>query len=148
MKLMHNQSSPANKARLLSVSAPHTTSWLSVITLTSLALHDPIEFRVAVKWLLGLHTSQGYQCGFCPAHSLDPLGHHALTCKCRGDVISRHNALRDTLARFLHRAYAAIEVEAGAGSFLTIHSHNLLIFSCSIGNMEGPLPWTSLLSHR
>ena len=138
---MHNQSSPANKARLLSVSAPHTTSWLSVITLTSLALHDPIEFRVAVKWLLGLDTSQGYQCGFCPAHSLDPLGHHALTCKCEGDVISRHNALRDTLARFLHRSYAA-------GSFLTIHSHNLLIFSCSIGNMEGPLPWTSLLSHR
>ena len=111
---MHNQSSPANKARLLSVSAPHTTSWLSVITLTSLALHDPIEFRVAVKWLLGLDTSQGYQCGFCPAHSLDPLGHHALTCKCGGDVISRHNALRDTLARFLQRAYAAIEVEAGA----------------------------------
>ncbi|KAL5479517.1 hypothetical protein EMCRGX_G023044 [Ephydatia muelleri] len=38
-------------------------------------------FRVAVKWWLGLDTSQGYQCAFCPAHSLEPLGHHALTGK-------------------------------------------------------------------
>ena len=41
-------------------------------------------FRVAVKWWLGLDTSQGYQCAFCPAHSLEPLGHHALTGKCGG----------------------------------------------------------------
>ena len=94
------------------------TSWLSVISSTSLALHlDPIEFRVVVKWWLGLDTSQGSQCAFCPAHSLDPLGHHALTCKCGDDVITRHNALRDTVALFLHRAHASIEVEAGAGLF-------------------------------
>ena len=104
---LFDQSSPANKARLLSVSAPHVTSWLSVIPSTSLALHlDPIEFRVAVKWWLGLDTSQDSQCAFCPAHSLNPLGHHALTYKCGVDVTSRHNALRDTLAHFLHRAHA------------------------------------------
>ena len=57
-QVLFDQSSPANKARLLSVSAPHATSWLSVIPSTSLALHlDPIEFRVAVKWWLGLDTS-------------------------------------------------------------------------------------------
>ncbi|KAL5516106.1 hypothetical protein EMCRGX_G001377 [Ephydatia muelleri] len=93
---LFNQSSPANKARLLSVSAPYATSWLSVIPSTSQGLHlDPIEFRVTVKWWLGLDTSQGSQCAFCPAHSLDPLGHHAITCKCGGEVL-RHNALRDT----------------------------------------------------
>ena len=44
-QVLFDQSSPANKARLLSVSAPHATSWLSVIPSTSLALHlDPIEF--------------------------------------------------------------------------------------------------------
>ena len=93
---LFDRSPPANKARLLSVSAPHATSWLSVIPSTSQGLHlDPIEFRVAVKWWLGLDTSQGSQCAFCPAHSLDdPLGHHALTCKCGGDVVLRHNALR------------------------------------------------------
>eukprot|EP00731_Ephydatia_muelleri_P005873 Em0003g121a len=79
---LFDRSSPANKARLLSVSAPHATSWLSVIPSTSQGLNlDPIEFRVAVKWWLGLDTFQGSQCAFCPAHSLDPLGHHALTCK-------------------------------------------------------------------
>ena len=45
-----------------------------VIPSTSQRLHlDPIEFRVAVNWWLGLDTSQGSQCAFCPAHSLDPL---------------------------------------------------------------------------
>ena len=28
-------------------------------------------------------------------HQLDPLGHHAVTCKEGGDVVMRHNALRD-----------------------------------------------------
>ena len=51
------------------------------------------------------------------AHSLDPLGHHALTCKCGGDVVLRHYALRDTLVHFLHRAHASVQVEAGAGLF-------------------------------
>ena len=115
---LFDRSSPANKARLLSVSAPHATSWLSVIPSTSQGLHlDPIEFRVAVKWWLGLDTSQGSQCAFCPAHSLDPLGHHALTCKCGGDAVLRHNALRDTLVHFLHRAHASVQVEVGAGLF-------------------------------
>ena len=89
---LFDRSIPANKARLLSVSAPHATSWLSGIPSTSQGLHlDPIDFRVAVKWWLGQDTSQGSQCSFCPAHSLDPLGHHALTCKCGGDVVLRHN---------------------------------------------------------
>eukprot|EP00731_Ephydatia_muelleri_P002754 Em0001g2754a len=115
---LFDRSSPANKARLLSVSAPHATSWLSVIPSTSQGLHlDPIEFRVAVKWWLGLDTSQGSQCAFCPAHSLDPLRHHTLTCKCGGDVVLRHNALRDTLVHFLHRAHASVQVEVGAGLF-------------------------------
>ncbi|KAL5497540.1 hypothetical protein EMCRGX_G014028 [Ephydatia muelleri] len=114
----HNWSPSVARARLLSVSAPHATSWLSVIPSTSQGLHlDPIEFRVAVKWWLGLDTSQGSQCAFCPAHSLDPLGHHALTCKCGGDAVLRHNALRDTLVHFLHRAHASVQVEVGAGLF-------------------------------
>ena len=29
---------------------------------------------------------------------LDPLGHHATTCKCGGDVVFCHNKLRDILA--------------------------------------------------
>ena len=39
------------------------------------------------------------------------------SCKCGGDVVLRHNALRDTLVHFLHRAHASVQVEAGAGLF-------------------------------
>ena len=107
---LFDQSSPANKARLPSVSASHATSWLSVIPSTSLALHlDPIEFRVAVKWWLAYITPRilGVLSAL-PTVWTDPLGHHALPCKCEGDVISHHNALRDTLAHFLHCAHASI----------------------------------------
>ena len=34
-----------------------------------------------------------------------------------GDVVLRHNALRDTLVHFLHRAHASVQVEVGAGLF-------------------------------
>ena len=85
-------------------------------------------------WWLGLDSSLGSQCAFCPAHSLDPLGHHTLTCKCGGDIVLCHNVL---LSKF----------KPALGSFPTICSHNLPIFCCRIGTLGGPLPWTSPLSH-
>ena len=81
------QSSPADRARLLSVSSPHAASWVSVIPSEGLGLHlQPSEFQVAIKWWLGLDTSGGSICPLCPGKVLDPLGHHALTCKRGGDV--------------------------------------------------------------
>ena len=45
------QSSPADRARLLSVSSPHAASWVSVIPSEGLGLHlQPSEFQVAIKW--------------------------------------------------------------------------------------------------
>ncbi|KAL5506359.1 hypothetical protein EMCRGX_G007981 [Ephydatia muelleri] len=48
-----------------------------------------------------------------PWQCLDPLGHHATTCKRGGDVVVRHNTLRDVLAETCHRAHLGIQVEAG-----------------------------------
>ena len=48
-------SSPANKARILSVSAPHAGSWISAIPSTGLALHlDPADVRLLLDggWVL------------------------------------------------------------------------------------------------
>eukprot|EP00731_Ephydatia_muelleri_P019698 Em0012g523a len=86
-------SSPAQCARLLSVSSPHSSAWLHT---PQLNLHlEPPEFQVALKWWLGMDTSQNACCAFCPSHALDPLDNHALTCKSGGDLIVyiRHNAL-------------------------------------------------------
>ena len=57
----------ADKARLLSTSAPHAASWLSVVPSVGLGLYlDPNELQIAVKWWLGLDTSRGSSCALCP----------------------------------------------------------------------------------
>eukprot|EP00731_Ephydatia_muelleri_P038407 Em0749g1a len=47
--------------------------------------------------------------------TLDPLGHHAATCKCGGDAVLRHNKLRDILVESFHLAHIHVQVEAGSG---------------------------------
>ena len=92
-KSLLESSSPA---RLLSVSAPHAASWLSVIPSVGLGLHlESNEYQVALRWWLGLDTSGGVMCPFCPEITLVSLGHHAVTCRHGGDVVIRHNLLRD-----------------------------------------------------
>ncbi|KAL5516253.1 hypothetical protein EMCRGX_G001539 [Ephydatia muelleri] len=80
-------SSPANRARLLSISSRHAASWLTVVPSPGLNLHlEPNEFQIAVKWWLGMDVSFGSCCPHCPDHRLDPLGHHALTACLGGQV--------------------------------------------------------------
>ena len=42
-----------------------------------------------------MDLAQGLNCTFCPSLALDSLGHHAITCKHGGDVVSCYNKLRD-----------------------------------------------------
>eukprot|EP00731_Ephydatia_muelleri_P004695 Em0002g871a len=122
--LMLENSSTADRARLLSVSSAHASSWLSVVPSQGLGLHlDPPVHQIAIKWWLGLDTSQRSQCALCPGIALDPLGHHAITCKRGGDVVTRHNTLRDVLAEICHRAHLGVQVEAG-NDLNADHSHN------------------------
>ena len=51
----------------------------------------------------------------CPENPLDPLGHHALTCKRGGDAVSRDNKLRDVVLQTCHRACTSAKAEAGSG---------------------------------
>ena len=105
LSLLSSSSSQVNKARILSVSAPHAGSWNSAIPSTGLDLHlDSAECQVALRWWLGLDTSGGSQCPLCPDIALDPLGHHAATCRHGGDLVTWHNRLRDTFANFCHWA--------------------------------------------
>ena len=72
-------SSPANKARLLSASAPHASSWLSVVPSVGQGLHlDPAEFQIAVMRWLCMNSSIQSVCPFYPNITLDPLGHRAV----------------------------------------------------------------------
>ena len=110
------QSSPANRASLLSVSSCQAASWLSVIPSVGLNLPlEPDEFQTALKWWQGIDTSLGSCCPHCPDHQLDPLGHHAVTCKGGGDVVLHHNSLWDVISQFCHRARLGGQLEVGCG---------------------------------
>ena len=53
-------SSTADRARLLSISSPHASAWISVVPSISLGLHfEPQEFNTALKWWLGVNPSVG-----------------------------------------------------------------------------------------
>ena len=92
-KLFDN-STPIDRACLLSISSPHASAWLSVTPSPSMSLHlEPSEFQVTIKWWLGIPVAQSQSCSQCNA-ALDAYGHHALCCKLGGDAVSHHNRLR------------------------------------------------------
>ena len=109
-------SSPANKAHLLSSSAAHASSWLSVVPSVGLGLHlDSSEFHTAVKWWLGMNSTARSSCPFCPDIALDPLGHHAVSCRHGGDVVIRHNRLRNIITDMCRCAHLSVRVEVDRG---------------------------------
>ncbi|KAL5464080.1 hypothetical protein EMCRGX_G033040 [Ephydatia muelleri] len=64
--ILLESSSPANRARLLSVAAPHASSWLSVVPSPGLGLHlESNEYQMAIWWWLGLDTSVRLMYPFC-----------------------------------------------------------------------------------
>ena len=134
---LFNMSSVADRARLLSISAPHFSSWLSVVPSEGHGLHfEPNQYNVALKWWLGLDTSCGSSCSLCPDSILDPLGHHASTCKRGGDAVHRHNLLRDVFAGSCRLAHLGVKVEVG-NNLTQDHDHtrpaDVLIHNWSLG---------------
>ena len=72
------------------------------------------EMQWSIKWWLGLPlTPEGEVCAYCPDKALD--AHHAVTCKFGGDVVARHNTLRNVNFEFCKRALLNPKLEAGAG---------------------------------
>ena len=112
-------SSPANKARLLSSSAAHASSWLSVVPSVGLGLHlESYEFYTAVKWWLGMNSTARSSCPICPDIA---TCHHAASCRHGDDVVIRHNRLRNIIAALCRRAHLSVQVEVGRG---LLGSHN------------------------
>ena len=104
--------SHSNRARLLSVAALHSSSWLSVVPSPGLGLHlESNEYQMAIKWWLGLDTSGQSMCPFCPDTALDPLGHHAVTCRHGGDVVIRHYRFRDEIFDLCSHVHLSVRLE-------------------------------------
>ena len=52
-------------------------------------------------------------CLLSPDTALDTLGHHAVTCRRGGDVVTRHNCLCDTFVDLCRNAHLSVQVEVG-----------------------------------
>ena len=112
-----------DRARLLSITSPHASAWQSVTPSPRLnLLLDPAEFQVALKWCWVSRLSKAKV--HCPSFALDDFGHHALSCKHGGDVVLRHNKLRDIFSDFCQRACLGPRLEMGCGAgFTNTQSH-------------------------
>ena len=102
-RLLTDQTSDSDKARLLAVSSPHRGDWLYALSVSNLGLLlDYKAIRDAVYLSLGTNLCQSHK---CPCGSLvDQTGTHGLSCKKSSSRIIRHNALNDIICRSLARA--------------------------------------------
>jgi hypothetical protein len=114
-KNLFDAASTVTKTRLLSISAPQAHAWLTCIPSPGLGLTiEPEEMQVLLQWWLGLPLfTTSDTCGFCQA-VLDQQGQHAMTCRCDGDVVSRHNHIRNALFDMCSRALLSPQLEKGS----------------------------------
>ena len=119
----------------------HASSWVSVIPSVGLNMYlDTEECQMAIRSWLGFNTSTASSCPFCPGAVLDPLGHHATSCRHGGDVVTHHNHLRDTFAKLCHRAHLPVRVEVGYGLSQAIWRSYQLMFWFRVGIEVSLLP--------
>ena len=112
--LLLEASSPADKARLLSVSAPHAASWLLVTPSPGLDLHlDPNELQISIQWWLGIDTARGSSCSLCPGLALDRLDVCGVT-SCDPKVI--HCTKKGGLANDAHQRLESLMSQPGDDS--------------------------------
>ena len=110
---LFSDSTTVTKARFQAISAPQAHAWPKGQPSPKLGLAlMPDEAQVILKWWLGLPlTPEGTPCPLCH-HNMDAWRHHMLTCRSGGDVITRHNQLRDCIADFCHKACLSPQIEA------------------------------------
>lgn len=100
--------------RLRRLDFPHANAWISA--LPSLVdgkdtVMSPRVYLTSVRRLLGLPVlSAPVPCPFCK-QTMDLLGDHALCCKRSGDMITRHNRIRNLVAHFADVGLLSPELE-------------------------------------
>ena len=86
------------KALALSSAISHAGDWLNVVPSSTLGLHlHDQEFRLCLKYCLGLPmVEDGSHCLIC-LRAVDQFGDHQVGCGRNGDRIHRHDSIRDAL---------------------------------------------------
>ena len=97
------RAAPRDAQRLRRSDVIHANAWISALPSAMDGKDTVMEPRVyltAVRRLLGLPVySVPAPCPFCQ-QTMDIFGDHAVCCKKSGDMITRHNRVRDLVADF------------------------------------------------
>ena len=102
-QLLNRQDSPIDKARLLAVSASHSSDWLHALPISACGLRlDNEDIRSAVGLRLGAKLCEPHLCP-CGAQ-VDHRGLHGLVCRKSAGRMSRHQCLNDIICRSLIKA--------------------------------------------
>ncbi|KAL5477904.1 hypothetical protein EMCRGX_G024759 [Ephydatia muelleri] len=78
---INSQVSLPNAISVISVLGSPTRTQKWSLHLVWACTFESNEYQMAIKCWLGLDTSGQSMCSFCPDTALDPLGHHAVTCR-------------------------------------------------------------------
>eukprot|EP00662_Eupelagonemidae_sp_cell21_P058126 gene58126-biopygen56035 len=107
-----NQATPEHRVHIRAKAAPHAGAWLTGVPSESLGLWlPPEEFRIAMHLWLGVPVCEGEAtCPFCTM-KVEDLGLHAIKCMAGGDIVDRHNRLRDIWWRLCRAAGLRPEIE-------------------------------------
>ena len=106
--LIASAPTPLDRQRLNRVSQPHAGAWVTAVP-SSVdgpdTLIRPRAFRVACRLRLGIPVwHEGASCPCC-THTLDIFGVHALCCTTSGDLIARHNRIRDLVDKIAREGH-------------------------------------------
>ena len=117
------QLDPLGQANLLSFTLPAATDLLNAPPIPALGLAlESSEFRIALCRQLRVPVfNESFRCPVCKSSMLDTYGDHALVCSTSGDVIARHNAVRDFLYNIAKLAGLSPKLEPSR--LLTDSSH-------------------------
>ena len=107
-------SSPRDAQRLRRNDVIHANAWISALPSSADGkdtIMEPRVYLTAVRRLLGLHVSSvPAPCPFCQ-QTMDIYGDHAICCRKSGDLITRHNRVRDLIAEFARVGLLSPELE-------------------------------------
>ena len=107
--------SDRDRQRLSRLDCIHANSWITALPSATDGrdtILPPLVFVTAVQRLLGLpvYRENNTTCPLC-MQTMDKFGDHALCCKRTGDIISRHNKVRNWVYKLSDVARLAPEME-------------------------------------
>jgi hypothetical protein len=100
------------KARMKSILGRGASAWLTVIPSSNMSFSNR-QYQIAMRLHLGLPVYPSKTKCACKTGHLDRFGIHALACKTKGDIISRHNAVRNVIHNYCEEAGLTAELEKG-----------------------------------